>query len=116
MLLNFSNHPFEKWQSEQKELANLHYGLVKDIAFPHIDPTASLQAITGISNEYLERILRSKPDTVHIMGEMTFTYIMVEVLRKHGIPCIASTTARKVIQNGPDKIVTFEFVMFRPYF
>ena len=50
------------------------------------------------------------------MGEMTFTYNLVQKLNSYGHYCVASTTERVAVEN-PDgsKTVQFEFVQFREY-
>lgn len=123
MLLNISNHPSDKWSSFQKEAANIAYGRVIDIPFPEIVPTAELEEITIIAASYLNQISEiidenSKEEIyVHIMGEFTFTYLMIEMLKKIKIKCFASTTQRNVIENSDNtKTVLFQFVKFRPYF
>ena len=51
------------------------------------------------------------------MGEMTFTYALAQKLKNAGIPCVASTTVREVIDHGDGrKEAQFRFVRFRPYF
>ena len=54
--------------------------------------------------------------TIHIMGEMTFTFRLVEKLKAAGIRCVASTSER-VVQELSDgkKVVQFSFVRFREY-
>ena len=52
---------------------------------------------------------------VHIMGEMTFTFAMVNALHKKGITCIASTTERISSEENGVKTSEFKFVQFRKY-
>jgi hypothetical protein len=56
-----------------------------------------------------------KPDAVHIMGEMTFTFALVNLLKEVGIKCIASTTKRNVEEIDGKHVSTFQFVQFREY-
>lgn len=116
MLVNFTNHPFDKWSDLQKETALSKYQIVKDIPFPHISPTADELDIKSEAIKYLELILDLKPDAVHIMGEMNFTFQMVYFLMKEGVECIASTTSRVVhkFSDGTQESV-FNFVKFRSY-
>lgn len=116
MLINFTNHPFEKWGEEQKEAAISQYGEVMDIAFPHINPNADELDIKAEAVKYLEEIIKLRPDAVHIMGEMNFTFQMISFLMQEGIACIASTTSRFVEEfaDGTQKS-TFKFVKFRSY-
>lgn len=119
MLINLSNHPSEKWSKEQLQKA-AEYGEIVDIPFPQVSPTGDMAYIQNLANQYLEQIMataKDKKTTVHLMGEMNFTYCLVELLRRQGIPCVASTTQRNVVES-PDgqKTSVFEFVQFRPYF
>lgn len=49
------------------------------------------------------------------MGEMTFTYALVNLLKDAGIKCIASTTKRNVEEIDGKQVSTFQFVQFREY-
>jgi len=69
----------------------------------------------SLVQEYFETIQAMQPAAVHLMGEMTFTFALVQKLKSAGIPCVASTTHRRVEERGGKKIVQFEFVQFRPY-
>ncbi|MCC5938410.1 MAG: TIGR02221 family CRISPR-associated protein [Lunatimonas sp.] len=115
-LLNLSNHPSTSWPEKQLKLASEHYGPVQDIPFPQIDPLAGEGEIDALADQYLTKILDLRPKAVHLMGELTFTFTLVQLLQSHGIPCIASTTHRTT-QDMPDgtKVSKFEFVRFRNY-
>jgi ATP-dependent exoDNAse (exonuclease V) alpha subunit len=116
MLLNFTNHPFSSWAENQKNTALEKYSEVLDIPFPHINPGADELDIKAEAVKYLDEIIKLKPDAVHIMGEMNFTFQMVNFLMKEGIECIASTTTRMVedFDDGTQKS-QFKFVKFRSY-
>lgn len=116
MLINLSNHPFSTWQSDQANQAIDKYGGVTDIDFPVINPRDSIQRIQTIAEEYHEKIISMAPEAVHLMGEMTFTYTLVNKLKSASIPCIASTTERVVSEIDGKKMVHFSFVTFRNYF
>ena len=116
MLINLSNHPFEKWSDRQKDAALQKYGSVKDVAFPLIPPEANSSEVDLIAQEYEEAILPLNLSAVHIMGELTFTYQMVVRLKALHIECIASTTQRNVeMREDGTSISKFEFVKFRKY-
>ncbi len=115
MLLNLSNHPSTRWTGKQKKTAIVHYKTVKDMSFPQIAPIASKKEVKKLAKVYFEKIQKSTPFAVHLMGEMTFTYALVKKLKKANIPCIASTTNRIVEEKDGKKIVQFEFVQFRAY-
>lgn len=119
MLLNLSNHPTSTWQPNQLALAQKQYGEVQDLPFPQINPEATPSELNHLAAQYLQKIvpLQQQQDTfaVHVMGELTFTFLMVKKLQELGIPCVASTTLRKTKQEGNRKISIFQFVQFRPY-
>jgi ATP-dependent exoDNAse (exonuclease V) alpha subunit len=116
MLINFTNHPFDSWNDIQKEAAIEKYQKVLDVPFPHINPDADELDIKADAAKYLEQILKLEPSAVHIMGEMNFTFQMVNFLMKEGIECIASTTSR-IVKGYPDgtQKSLFKFVKFRSY-
>jgi len=96
------------------------FGEVMDMPFPVINPEGDEMYIKDMAHTYLQRILAMRdryPDlTVHIMGELTFCYALVRLLKKNRIACVASTTTRKVIiANNSKKVSEFEFVRFRYY-
>ena len=117
-LINLSNHPSQYWSKEQKKAA-ASYGRIIDMPFPAINPDASEDDIDNMANEYVKKLLDLEVQyniTVHIMGEMTFTYMVVSQLKAIGIECIASTTDRdaEYLADGK-KITDFQFVRFRKY-
>lgn len=120
MLLNLSNHPSGQWSEAQLQKAIEQFGQVVDMPFPVINPEGDEMYIKDLAHTYLQRILamcERYPDiTVHIMGELNFCFALVELLKKSGIACVASTTTRKVIiANNSKKVSEFEFVRFRYY-
>ena len=113
MLINFTNHPFNKWSEIQKNSSIDKYKEVKDIPFPHINPNADELDIKAEAVKYLEEIIKLNPSAVHIMGEMNFTFQMIYYLMKE---CIASTTSRHVEEfNDGTQKSEFNFVKFRSY-
>lgn len=118
MLINFSNHPSEYWGKKQLEAAK-EYGELVDVPFPAIDPEADENCIKSLAEKYTEQLLAYAKDhllTVHIMGEMTFVYRVVSLLKEQGITCIASTTVRDAeMTDDGRKISDFQFVKFRRY-
>lgn len=117
MFINLTNHPSEKWSEEQIKAAR-SYGEIVDLPFPIIEPTFTKEDVMLLVKECADTIMRIKDgDTVvHVMGEMTFTYNIVNVLKSLNIICLASTTERNTIMT-PDgkKISEFKFVQFREY-
>ena len=127
VFINLSNHPSSKWVGKQRLDATKNNAELVDIQFPNIDPAATDNDIDMLVNEYVNKILafvgddkktRLEDIIVHVMGEMTFTYKLVDrLLNYYGIQCVASTTKRIVIENEEDvtKTSIFEFVQFRKY-
>ena len=76
-----------------------------------------------MANDYFEKIKKFSQHnnfsdiTVHLMGEMTFVYALLQKLKEVGIRAIASTTQRqtKDFGNG-QKESLFKFVQFRSYY
>lgn len=115
MLLNLSNHPSERWPDDQRQAATAQYGSVQDLPFPNIPPDATADAVRMLVEQYEHKVRQIDPTAVHLMGEMTFTYALVQRLQAVGIPCIASTTERIAEERDGQKVVTFRFVQFRGY-
>lgn len=114
MLLNLSNHPFSSWSAEQIEAAH-SYGRIVDMPFPNIDPKASADLVLILAERFLVEIRKIDPNAIHVMGEMTFTFALVRLLQKVGYLCLAATSERMVSEYDGKKIITFQFVQFRPY-
>lgn len=118
MLINFSNHPLTTWSKEQVEAAK-EYGEIIDLPFPAVNPDASHEEIKDLADEFVEKILsisKERNVTVHIMGEMTFCFMVVSSLKEKGIECIASTSNRNTeVTSDNKKISDFQFVRFRKY-
>ena len=122
MLINLSNHPSVNWPPEQLATAQV-FGEIVDLPFPSVDPAGDTEYIQAVCNEYLQKIndicrdaaCRVSIVTVHIMGEMTLTYALVNALQKRGTTCVASTTERISVEKDGMKTSEFRFVQFRKY-
>lgn len=119
IFINFSNHPVDQWDDKQRNEALLLGNTIEDLPFPVVPESATMQEIHDMADNYLAQIkARSNPSgcIIHIMGEMTFTFAMVNILKKNGYTCVASTTKR-IVQMEADgtKNVKFEFYQFREY-
>lgn len=124
MLLNLSNHKFQSWQQIQKDAAESEFGIIKDMDFPQVPPPDSTADIIELANDYAERIVSlfkkvqtgNKTNAVHVMGELTFCYQLINILKEKGIRCVASTTKRISVQNDTQRLSEFVFTRFRDYF
>lgn len=115
MLLNLSNHPSSTWPANQLATAIDQFGTVEDLPFPVIDPEWTTDEVRQLAELYFEKVYQRRPSAVHLMGEMTFTFALVQKLKTAGALCLASTTERLVQEEGGKKTVEFRFVQFRPY-
>lgn len=123
MLLNFSNHNTKHWNEDQKTEALIKYGCIKDLDFPEVSPSATKIEIDALAQKIFKQIQRAfeaaKNDkfmnAVHIQGEFTLVFALVNLLKASGIVCVASTSERNVSNNGNKKIIQFDFVQFREY-
>ncbi|MBO5699229.1 MAG: CRISPR-associated protein [Bacteroidaceae bacterium] len=119
LFINLTNHPSAMW-GEQQLLAARQYGKVEDMPFPEVDEKGDEAYISAIAEEYASRILRCNAThevTVHLMGELTFTFALLKRLQHYGIPCVASTSQRLVTEDadGNKTEVLFRFERFRRY-
>lgn len=117
MFINFSNHPSKNWSQKQLEAARA-YGEVEDSPFPVVAPEMTSAEVNKLADEYADMLLKlyGPSATIHVMGEMTFTFMVVEKLKAMGVKCVASTTERKTTYNSDGtKLSEFSFVKFREY-
>ena len=121
MLINLSNHASSAWSEQQMQAANEQYGDIVDMAFPAIDPWADEADVDELANVFLSKIklLANDKNTtavVHLMGEFSFTYALVNKLKAEGIDAIVSTSERQAEMNADgSKTIRFDFVRFRKY-
>jgi hypothetical protein len=123
MLINFTNHPNEKWSEKQKQLAIAEFGQIVDMPFPEIEPHAGTAEIKLLAELYFTRLVAHfdhcastpKANAVHIQGEFTFAFALVKLLQSCDIKCLASTSKRIVQEKDGRKLVLFDFVQFRAY-
>lgn len=118
MLINLTNHPYDGWSEQQKAAAAV-YGECVDVPFPNVSPEADEKDVDTLADDYLKRIrsLGKKEEiTVHLMGEQSFCFSLINKLLHDGIQVIASTTLRdvKLLADGSKQVV-FRFVRFRNY-
>lgn len=118
IFINYTNHPSSTWGEKQLRAAE-EYGDVVDLPFRSVEEDIDEKHLAEIAEEETGKILglaAGKNATVHIMGEMTLTFAIVGKLKAAGVPCVASTTAREVVENADGtRTSTFNFVRFRAY-
>lgn len=124
IFINVSNHPSSKWDVKQinAALEMSNNGPIIDVPFPSIDPEIKSSDVIDLAEEYFTNVINLINEyeadyaVFHIMGEMTFTYNLVKILKDNGYFCYASTTKRNVVEKEDGtKISIFEFVQFREY-
>lgn len=113
-LLNISPYPSADWSLGQQALAIQQYGEITDWDFPVISPTLDAKALAALIDQYYRNILSTRPNAVHLIGEMNFTFGLIERLKAAGIPCIASVWNGKNTNDLTDESAT-QFVQFRTY-
>jgi hypothetical protein len=122
MLINLSNHPFEKWDEKHQQAAFREFGIVEDFDFPEVNPNADTDEVTRLAAEYLLACITKlettdgKKDAIHISGEPCFLFQFVTLAKAQGISCVCSTTPRLVTNEGNTKISNFHFYQFRKYY
>ena len=118
MFINLTNHPSAAWSVEQTNAAK-EYGEIIDYPFPNVSPDMSSDDIQKLAEEIFNDIISKYSDarlTVHVMGEFTMAYALIQLFKDAGITCVASTTERIVTETEPGKKnVEFHFVKLREY-
>jgi len=117
IFINLTNHPVEKWSNEQKAAATV-YGEPMDMPFPSVSPEMENEEMDRLVEDYagqIEKLCQTHRITVHLMGEMTFTFRLVGRLKAMGIRCVASTTERVAEEQDGVRTSIFKFVKFREY-
>ena len=126
MLINFTNHPSDKWTDDQKNCAIELYGAVKDLPFPAVPTSARAPEVIAMADGIIDKILEMKAESseaeafaVMAQGESTLTYAVVSRLKGMGITAVSAVSERDVteqVENGEvRKTAIFRFAGFREY-
>ena len=126
MLINFTNHPSEKWTDDQKNSATRLYGGVRDLPFPAVPANAGTPEIIAMADGVIDKILAIKEENIDtgtfavmVQGEFTLTYAVVRRLLDRKIKAVSAVSERNVIEqveNGEvRKTIVFRFGGFREY-
>ena len=113
-LLNISAFPSTDWSKAQQTIALNTYGAITDWDFPEIAPTLDVIALESLVNDYYQKIKALQPSAVHLIGELSFTFKLVEMLKAINIPCICSIWNGRNTNDLNDTAAS-EFVQFRRY-
>lgn len=118
--VNWSNHPYENWDSSQLTKAK-EYGQLVFIPFPDVPPDSSTVEIILLAMSLVDDFVKKYPDTEQVVtmiqGEMTLLYHLLKLLERKGYRVVAATSKRD-IQILPDgrELKSFKFSGFRDYF
>lgn len=121
MLVNLSNTVYGEWLQDQQDAATEKYGKIVDVPFPNISPDWSTKEVKSEAKKYCEIILgiiemsEDKKNAVIINGELSFTFMLMNRLKKEEIPVVVPTFMLKT--KGEEEPVTKQkFLMFRKCF
>lgn len=119
MLINCSNHPSPLWSEKQLKAAAV-YGELRDYPYPQISPSATVEDLRTLVDEYADGIETLKPAAVIVAGEFTFCFMLVDRLLKDKVKVICSCSKRRTVEKkNPDgtiqKKALYDFEGFRDY-
>ena len=87
--------------------------------FPQISPLATSEDVVALAKKYQQEIVSTYPKEttiIHLMGELTFTFALVQLLHDAHFTVVCSTTKRLVLAENEDiKTAKFQFQTFRQY-
>ena len=124
MLINFSNHPSDKWPDKQIKAAGEYGEGIKDIRFPKVPTSLNEDEIEKMADDYVARIIDNIEDTtvdvVMVQGEFTLSFAVVRRLMYKNIRVVSACSDRVAKEYTDDrgrsrKEVIFDFVRFRQY-
>lgn len=119
MLFNISNHPSAMWDEAQTTEAIARWGGIEDIPFPQIDPLATTEQVIELAEQLCSHYIAVAEGLTnvafHLMGEQTFCYHAVRILKQRGATVVAATSIRDTIEECGTKISAFHFSTFREY-
>jgi len=120
MLINLSNHPSASWSEDQKSAASV-YGTIIDLPFPAVNPSSDTAEVSLLADKCMSEIRKHAAGealtVIHLAGEYTLVYQLLERIRSLGMMAVTATSER-MTEEKPDgtKLVRFRFVRFRNYF
>ena len=112
--VNFTNHPSDKWDAEQRRCAQ-EYGELVDLPFPEVDAEADETVINEMAASYVRKIVDLNPGAVLCQGEFCLAFQVASALKAQGITVLAACSKREVKVYGDRKEAFFKFVRFRKY-
>jgi hypothetical protein len=103
------------------EASILGKGVVKDVKFPNVNPSASRDEVATMAMDLIEEISLQLDSDEHnyvlIQGEMTLVHaVVLHYMGAPNVTCVAATSERNTIEHEDgSKTFSFEFNQFRPY-
>ena len=125
MLVNFTNHPSNKWGKEQIAEAEQSFGHIVDLPFPSVPTDADTKQISELADEQIHKIaelLSNRKETANAVlcqGEFTLAFAVIARLLSRGAMVISAVSDRVVsetqMEGETHKDVVFRFAGFRAY-
>ncbi len=117
MFVNISNHPSARWSTEQRNAALGLGGDIRDIQFPNVPPTASMNEVGRLAEDLASQV--EPGSVVMVQGEFSLTFMLTRRLIGRGcrvvVACTERTVQERELEGGKvEKTAVFEFVQFRP--
>ncbi len=105
---------------KRKKNSARSFGEIVDVPFPAVSSSASREQVLKLVDEQLSAILKLSPSAVLCQGEYTYTFAMVEQLKRREIPAMAACSERVVEEfiaedGSTQRLSNFRFVRFRLY-
>lgn len=119
LFINHTNHPHTKWQKEQLAAAE-RFGVIQELPFPQIGADWDEQHVREVAEMQANKIVALEPAAVLCQGEFSYTYYLVNLLKKKEIT-VLSACSERIVKEWVDtdgtckKIACFQFVRFREY-
>lgn len=117
-LINLSNHPLQSWSDEQLCAARKQFAEIIDYPFPAVNPHLDSEQLYPMAGTLVYELKEKYPAeqfALHIMGEQTMSFLLIQLLMTAGYRCLSSTSDRLVDVKEGHKIVRFQFQRFRDY-
>ena len=112
-LINITNHPEESWSERQRQEALKIYEEIVDWPFPKVPTLWSEKEVVQYAVMEAKKIIAIYENTdidLHIMGEMTYSFVLIQYFLARGFRCVASCRERVDSTSVP-----FKFARFRAY-
>lgn len=124
ILINYTNHPSEKWSSDQMAAAQEKWSGIIDISFSQTEPEWGEEEVAACFDAFVAEVqekltplgLNVSDAEFLIMGEFRYTYYCVRTLLAKGLKVYAHAGKREVEIVDNKSIYTFRFGRFVEYF